>query len=836
LRTAASEIELDARLADAALILPQVSGPVRLTANAAEVDGRWEWALDSGFQRTTLTATGTAVDVFKTPVIAANGRLVADDLADFADLAQRPLSGSIDTRFSTEVAADLSRITLNLDGAATDLRIGQDQADALLTGEVAIIADVAVANQVVTVRQSSINGPAANVFADGTLSATAGTFDVSGRITDLATILTGAPSGPLEFEAQTTRDGDNWGFEVKTNSQAIALASNGTISDPTGPTPEIQAAFDGALSDLSVFSEIANRRLSGSLKFEASGRATADLARFDIDATLSGANVTTGISELDAALAGALSAEIKAARDGAAIRIDTARIASDLVSVTAEGELGPVGSAIALDASLANVAPFVPGFSGAATINGTITQAEDARLAVDLDATGPGGARAAIAGDTAIDASQMSLGITGSAPLGLLNRFLAPRSLAGDIGFDLRLEGAPALENLSGRLSSADARLVAPALGITLDNTNLNVTLANANASVSAVANVSTGGRLGVEGQLALNGERNADLDIRLIDVVLSDPQLYETEISGTVSINGALSGGARIAGNLELGETNIRIPSSGFGGAGAIPEIIHINEPPPVRGTRGRAGLLQSTDDTRAESGPAFPLDIAISSPNRIFIRGRGLDSEFGGALRITGTTADVVPQGAFNLIRGRLDILGQRLALEEATVTIQGSFIPVLRIRATTDADDVSVAVIVAGPANNPEITFTSDPELPQEEVLARLLFGRELQNLSPIQAGRLALAVRTLAGQGGEGIISNVRQGVGLADFDVTSDEDGNAAVRAGAYIGENIYTDVTVTATGDTELNLNLDLNESITLKGSAATDGDSSIGVFFERDY
>ena len=41
---------------------------------------------------------------------------------------------------------------------------------------------------------------------------------------------------------------------------------------------------------------------------------------------------------------------------------------------------------------------------------------------------------------------------------------------------------------------------------------------------------------------------------------------------------------------------------------------------------------------------------------------------------------------------------------------------------------------------------------------------------------------------------------------------------------------------VTATGETELNLNLDLNRSITLKGSTATDGDTSIGVFFERDY
>lgn len=836
LRSQASEIELDAWLADATLVLPQVQGPVRLTANAAEVDGRWEWALDNSFERTILTATGTAVDVFDTPVIAANGRIVADELADFSQLAGRPLSGSIDARFTAEIVADLSRVALNLDGTASDLKIGQDQADALLAGDLSLLIDVAVAEQVLTLRQSSITGPSASVQADGTISATSGRLDVSGRITDLATILAGAPAGPLEFEAQTTRNDDAWGFDVSTNGPEITLNSNGTIADPTGPTPSIQATINGALSDLSVFSELADRRLSGSLEIDASGQATADLSSFDIDATLAGANVTTGIGELDAALAGALSAEIKAARDGDAIRIDTARIASDLVSVTADGELGPVGSAITLDASLANVAPFVPGFSGAATIKGSVTQADDARLALNLDVTGPGGARASILGDTTIDGSDLSLGINGNAPLGLLNRFLEPRSLAGNIGFDLRLEGPPALENLSGRLSSADARLVAPALGITLDNTNLNVTLGNANANVSASANVSTGGRIGVEGQIALTGQRSADLDIRLIDVVLTDPRLYETEISGTVTIDGPLSGGARIAGDLELGETNIRIPSSGFAGAGAIPEIIHINEPPPVRQTRDRAGLLQRADDKGTTSGPVYPLDIALTAQNRIFIRGRGLDSEFGGDLRITGTTANVIPQGAFNLIRGRLDILGQRLALEEATVTIQGSFVPVLRIRATTEADDVSVAVIVSGPADNPEFTFTSDPELPQEEVLARLLFGRELQSLSPIQAGRLALAVRTLAGQGGEGIISNVRQGLGLADFDITSDEEGNPEVRAGAYLGENIYTDVTVTATGETELNLNLDLNKSITLKGSTATDGDTSVGVFFERDY
>ena len=123
-----------------------------------------------------------------------------------------------------------------------------------------------------------------------------------------------------------------------------------------------------------------------------------------------------------------------------------------------------------------------------------------------------------------------------------------------------------------------------------------------------------------------------------------------------------------------------------------------------------------------------------------------------------------------------------------------------------------------------------------MPQEEVLARLIFGRGLETLSPLQAARLALAVRTLAGQGGEGVVGNIRDSAGLADLDVTTDEEGNTAVRAGAYLGENIYTDVEVDSGGETNLNLNLDVSPSVTLKGSVNSEGETSLGVFFERDY
>ena len=204
---------------------------------------------------------------------------------------------------------------------------------------------------------------------------------------------------------------------------------------------------------------------------------------------------------------------------------------------------------------------------------------------------------------------------------------------------------------------------------------------------------------------------------------------------------------------------------------------------------------------------------------------------------MRIGGTTNNIQPIGLFELTRGRINILQQRFDLTEGSASLQGDFEPYIRLVATTEARTGTViSIIVEGPATEPEVSFVSTPSLPQDEVLAQLIFGRELQNISPLQAVQLAAAVGTLAGRGGGGLIDSLRQNIGLDDFDVTTDEDGNAAVRAGKYLSENIYTDVTVSSDGSTEINLNLDITDEVTAKGTVNAGGETGIGIFFERDY
>ena len=337
-----------------------------------------------------------------------------------------------------------------------------------------------------------------------------------------------------------------------------------------------------------------------------------------------------------------------------------------------------------------------------------------------------------------------------------------------------------------------------------------------------------------VKGSVAIVAPYTADAAIDLGGVVLRDPALYATTVTGALTMRGPALGAALVAGSVTLGKTELRIPSTGLGGDGDLRGLQHAHEPADVRATRVRAGLVDSGGT--ASGGSGYALDLHISAPNQVFIRGRGLDAELGGSLVVRGTTQAMSPAGAFNLIRGRLDILGKRLNLSEALLQLQGALVPFVHIVASVESDGITAAVVIDGQATNPSVTFSATPDLPQEEVLAHLLFGRGLQNITAFQAVQLAGAVATLAGRGGEGVIGTLRHRAGLDNLDVQTDVTGNASVTAGKYLSDKIYTEVTVDQGGKSAVSLNLDVNSHVTLKGHVASDGQTGIGVFLQRDY
>lgn len=511
------------------------------------------------------------------------------------------------------------------------------------------------------------------------------------------------------------------------------------------------------------------------------------------------------------------------------------------LQVTADGA---PATGINLNARLADLGLIVPEFPGAVAVTGTVRE-EGPSFAVDLRATAPGSTDLRIAGTAARDGSTVDLGVNGSADSALANTTLRTRSVSGPLAINLRVQGAPSLQAVSGQVRLTNGQLADPGLGVRLDGIDVTAGFQSGRLQIDGAANVSAGGRVTLSGPVDLtNGA--TDISVALAQVVLRDPNLYQTIIDGQVRFSGTAATGQTLSGRIDLGETEIRIPSTGLGGARAIPDITHVgNQRPPVRATRAKAGLepypSQASRDAGMSGPPATPgrppaLDLVINAPNRVFIRGRGIDAELGGGFRIQGTARNAIPIGNLQLIRGRVDLLGSRFNLTEGLVELQRSLIPVIRLVAETERDEITTRIIIDGEVRDPDITFESSPELPQEEVLSQLLFGRGLDSISPLQAAQLANAIAVLAGRGGDGIISNLRESAGLDDLDLTTDDEGNIELRAGRYLSENVYTDVSVGEGGRSSINLNLDITQSLRARGSVGSDGGSSLGVFFERDY
>ncbi|MDM7931629.1 translocation/assembly module TamB domain-containing protein [Tabrizicola sp.] len=669
----------------------------------------------------------------------------------------------------------------------------------------------------------SLNGSATGLsgFLDGTAEVTGEDLQVG--VDQIDRLMLGQSRAALSV----FRD------ETGTTIRSFDLAA-GTLS-ATGEGRLTSAGSDlrasVTLSDLSGL----DPGFAGSAGIEAEFSGTADLAGLQITGTAN--RLQLGNPTVDSLLAGesGLSADLQLA-DGR-LRITSARLANPQLEISAEGELAETTRRLVIEARLANLGLLISDLQGPLTVAGQAT--EDASgYEIDLAGRGPGQVNGQITGRIAANLASADLVISGTGQAGLANLFIAPRAVDGPIRYDLRLVGPFQTSSLSGRVTLSSGRLSDPALGFALEGIEALADVQGGQARLSATAGLSTGGMVRADGSIGLSPPFPSDLSVNFDRVRLFDPELYETTVGGNIRVSGPLVGGATVNGALLLSETELRVPESGFGSAETLLEVTHLNEPAAVRATRVRAGLLDGPGSAAGapRATAPFGLDLTISAPSRIFLRGRGIDAELGGTIRLTGTSAQIVPAGAFNLIRGRMDILGKRLVLAEANLQLEGSFVPILQVSASNASDGIVSFVTIAGPADDPEVSFTSVPALPQEEVLARLLFGRGFDNISALQAAQLANAVATLAGRGGAGLVNRLRQSFGLDDLDLTTAEDGSTALTAGKYIARNVYTEVEIEQGGKSRINLNLDLRPGVTVKGRVGADGETGIGVFIERDY
>lgn len=266
-----------------------------------------------------------------------------------------------------------------------------------------------------------------------------------------------------------------------------------------------------------------------------------------------------------------------------------------------------------------------------------------------------------------------------------------------------------------------------------------------------------------------------------------------------------------------------------------------------------------------RQASGPSLDLRIAI--PRHFFIRGMGLDSEWEGALRIDGPASDPSLRGSLKPVRGSIDILSKSFDLTGGDISFTGgmSVNPLLNLELSYEGPTITALIRAAGSAKKPKLILESRPPLPQDEVLAQVLFGKDSSDLSRFEAIQLANSMRELSGVGGSSldIISGIRKSTGLdvlrlgsgqqekerstsgqsGDANLTGNRDsesrenaGAPSLEAGKYITDSIYIGVEQGLTQEsTAVRIDVELYPSLHLEGrsSAST---TEIGIGWKKDY
>ncbi|MDQ0420587.1 translocation and assembly module TamB [Peteryoungia aggregata LMG 23059] len=458
---------------------------------------------------------------------------------------------------------------------------------------------------------------------------------------------------------------------------------------------------------------------------------------------------------------------------------------------------------------------------------------ENQNLTIDSRLDG-GGIALTAGGSVALQKGPgLDVRVQGNVPLSAANGQLAAQGLVaeGNASVKLTIGGPASSPQITGTVATTGARVVDVRRNLAIEGISTTVNLTGSRAQIGSLSgNLATGGRLSASGFIEIGSAGlPADLTIVLDQAVYVDGNTVTSTADGRLTLTGQLLNGPTLAGTINLSRTSITLSESRPSSLQAL-DIEHRNAPSGV--------LRQQRDQEPAEGRSAsapIALNLTISSPSQTFVRGRGIDAEIGGTITLAGTAATPMVSGAFELRRGRMQILTRRLDITKATITFGGDLVPLLDLQATTTSGNTTITIRLSGLASNPEVSFSSSPALPQDEILAQLIFGQSLSRLSPLQIAQLADAAAQLAGGRGSSLFQSLRSTLGIDDLDISTDETGGTSISAGKYLNDRTYIELQQSGSGGAKAVINLDIGRGLKLKGEAGGTGAGG-GIFYEKEY
>lgn len=398
---------------------------------------------------------------------------------------------------------------------------------------------------------------------------------------------------------------------------------------------------------------------------------------------------------------------------------------------------------------------------------------------------------------------------------------LADRRLNGRISLNLNLGGTLAAPRVTGGLRVDKARYEDLLLGVLLTDINLRLDLngkeagkknaaggtgplaGNMHLELSAADGL--GGSLRLTGGGGLDG-RNLDLRAALDHLRPLRRRDLRINLSGQARVTGSATA-PDVRGEIIINQGALLLNNLAVGGSITTLPIQEAATTPATVTDAGPA--MPETSAPAAAAEGQGSLNLRIRAPGRFIVEGHGLTSEWQANLLVSGTPAAPMITGELRAVKGNFDFLTKNFALTRGVITFGGGSLsnPLLDIVMTNETPDLTAHITISGTVSKMKLSLSSEPSLPKDEILSRILFGRSANELGRLEALQLAGAVAQLAGfgSGGGGMLDFTRKALGVdvlrlgtastgAAGEPGDQTAGGTTLEMGKYIGDLIYVGV------------------------------------------
>jgi translocation and assembly module TamB len=427
------------------------------------------------------------------------------------------------------------------------------------------------------------------------------------------------------------------------------------------------------------------------------------------------------------------------------------------------------------------------------------------------------------------------LKLAGNLDMGLLNPLLEARGrhVTGEVAIDTTVTGAVADPEIGGTVRLAKGSLRDYTQGVNLSDITGELSGSHGLLRIEKLTARAAPGNVSVEGTIGvLQPKIPIDLKITAKDAQPIANNIVTANLDADMTLKGTAREELEVAGKIEINRANVEIPS------GLPPNVAVLD----VR----RPGAAPAPPP---EKPLIIKLNVTVDAPRQILVKGRGLDAELGGQLRVRGNTDSPNVGGSFELQRGFFTLASSKLTFSSGRVTFSGAGLknkidPNLDFVASSQVLDVTATVRITGLADSPKIELSSVPDLPQDEILARLLFGQPASTLTALQVVQIGAALASLGGGGGLNPVAKIQKALGLDRLSIGSEttttatgaqQTSGAQIEAGRYVSSRVFVAVKESTTGASQLAVDVDLTKHLKLQTKLGNGNTSAQGTTPEND-